>query len=418
MRDDGEDPAAEQPRARAASAGRRPRTQRGWRSSNPPRARTVRPASLSAGYARRSGESYAHSGIETGERVPRASRITGTRRDGGAIRGVRLRHATRVRRTTPGAATSPARGAVGEDWSMPILITADELARRLDAERDGRAASRTVVLDVRWSLGRARRHATRTAAGHIPGRRLRRPRCRARRPRRRPGRGGIRCRPRPALHRGDAPLGPARRRHGRRDATTSATSRPRGPGGCSGTPGRRRAHARRRPRAHGGRRGIRSRPATSCLEPGDATAHFGAMPVLDIDGAAAFPATGVLLDARAAPRYRGEVEPIDPRAGHIPGARSAPSAGNLDADGRFLLGRRAARALRGRRRRARHAGRRVLRIGRHRRARGRRARARRDRRARSTPARGASGRTRRAGRSPPEASPADDVTTRGGGPPR
>ena len=45
----------------------------------------------------------------------------------------------------------------------------------------------------------------------------------------------------------------------------------------------------------------------------------------------------LLLDARAAPRYRGDVEPLDPVAGHVPGARNHPFAENLDSSGRFLL---------------------------------------------------------------------------------
>jgi thiosulfate/3-mercaptopyruvate sulfurtransferase len=43
----------------------------------------------------------------------------------------------------------------------------------------------------------------------------------------------------------------------------------------------------------------------------------------------------VLVDARAAPRYRGEVEPIDKVAGHVPGALNRPFSDNLDASGRF-----------------------------------------------------------------------------------
>jgi len=45
----------------------------------------------------------------------------------------------------------------------------------------------------------------------------------------------------------------------------------------------------------------------------------------------------VLIDARAAERYRGVVEPLDRVAGHVPGARNYPYALNLDADGRFFL---------------------------------------------------------------------------------
>jgi thiosulfate/3-mercaptopyruvate sulfurtransferase len=71
-------------------------------------------------------------------------------------------------------------------------------------------------------------------------------------------------------------------------------------------------------------------------ESGDVTLTGGGMPVLSIEEAAQLPATGgVLLDARAGERYRGEVEPVDPRAGHVPGAVSAPTTENLGADGTF-----------------------------------------------------------------------------------
>ena len=59
-------------------------------------------------------------------------------------------------------------------------------------------------------------------------------------------------------------------------------------------------------------------------------------PTVDDDEAAALPTHGVLVDVRAAERFRGECEPIDPVAGHVPGAVNAPLTGLTDDLGRFL----------------------------------------------------------------------------------
>ena len=77
---------------------------------------------------------------------------------------------------------------------------------------------------------------------------------------------------------------------------------------------------------------------------GDFVARLGAMPLLDAADAADMAASGLLLDVRAPERYAGRTEPVDPVAGHVPGAVNLPTTEHVTDDGRMvphdeLLGR-------------------------------------------------------------------------------
>lgn len=225
-----------------------------------------------------------------------------------------------------GAGVSPVPAAAARS---AVLVTAAELAELLARDGD----PRPVVLDVRWALGRSD-GAEQHRAGHVPGAvyvdletELAAP------PTPQDGR-----HPLPHL----AVLEAAARRWGVR-ATTPVVAYD-AVGGMSAARAwwlLRWAGVADVRLLDGGldawvAAGGALEPGDVVPEPGDVALSAGRLPTVDADEAAALARTGTLLDARAPERYRGEVEPVDPRAGHVPAALSAPTAGNLGPDGRFL----------------------------------------------------------------------------------
>ncbi len=81
--------------------------------------------------------------------------------------------------------------------------------------------------------------------------------------------------------------------------------------------------------------GGKTETGSSAPERGDFTARPGGLPVLPVGDVLDFAREHVLVDARNPERFRGEVEPVDPVAGHIPGAVNVPTGENLTAEGRF-----------------------------------------------------------------------------------
>ncbi len=80
--------------------------------------------------------------------------------------------------------------------------------------------------------------------------------------------------------------------------------------------------------------GFPTQPGDEAPEPGDFSVVPGHAAVLEVNDVLGAARAGVLVDARAPERYRGDVEPLDLVAGHIPGAVNVPTDANL-SDGRF-----------------------------------------------------------------------------------
>jgi thiosulfate/3-mercaptopyruvate sulfurtransferase len=231
------------------------------------------------------------------------------------------------RETHPGGRAGT---AAEPGWSAPLISPAG-LAALLDAP------DRPVVLDVRWRLGGPPGRPDHLA-GHVPGAGFVDLDSELADPQRSGGLGGRH--PLPSVARLEQALRRCGVRAGSRvvaydDGDGSVAARAWWLLRWAGLPADRVAVL------DGGWRawraaGLPEESGASATRDGTIVVRPGGMPVVDAEGAAAIAGAGVLLDARAAVRYRGEQEPVDPRAGHVPGAVNAPFTEHVGPDGRWL----------------------------------------------------------------------------------
>lgn len=212
------------------------------------------------------------------------------------------------------------------DHSPRALITVDELAEALEG------GSRPVLVDVRWQLGGPAQYS-RYLAGHLPGARwcdletdLADP----------PGAGGRHPLPDPrrleTVLRGWG-LDPESEVVAYDQDTSVAAARAWWVLRWAGVRRVRVLDGGYQAWVAAGRPVSTEVPAPAA---GSISVRPGSLPALDAGSAAAWGRAGRLVDVRAAERFRGEVEPIDPVAGHIPGAVNLPTTANLQPSGHFL----------------------------------------------------------------------------------